>query len=954
MATNENALAQLEGDSGRLDIGFKGSESPRVIPMGATQDMDHLRFEGGAIRKDFGWTTLGDASPSKILALGEHGAFTPSGVQGEIGTYQYFLYRIYLEGLTPVIQTFNQDSGGWIERVRLTERGMFGNWNIINAVAGPPLSGDATFLDDEVTLLIHETDARGDDRALDLATIAVGASLNIQGATWTVDAIVDSGAFYTLTLSPGAQRPATYLNPAQIVLSDAAEVDFEIGVVTAATDFLSTVSIQDVLAVANGLDPIMVWQTVPLFTEDIIAYAGNPLATVGDNESVAVVSGSSGSIQYTVSYSAELLSFSGGVTSVKLTTAVDVDGVEVKTDVQSFSATELRSNLTISFQDAIEAGINVTIRIKALEADAITPTVEELTTELSGSGSFSDRTFTTDSITVPFTVSGDILNVFFHPIRDDSLGPSDPYSVEILVEDNAAPVVIATFGPFDINDPGPQGRSINISSFGFLFTANPVTFQIRIFSSTAPNEDTLELVNVFSDTNRFEFVAGAFALNVIGNELRYSFESGVDDIFHKINPSNFPETVVGFGPNAPTPAPNAKYVASFADRLFGLWDEGDRQQLNASADGNVLMWTRSQVGFPALFQPDDSVNLSLIDNRVDPIDDLNWLHPVSSQIAILGRQRSLMRVFETGNNLLAVGATHWQDGIGTETPYGACQVEGGVMFMGHNRMVYYMTADQVIPVGRDIQEELIKHFIPFERDEWEDSQCMYDTAFQEWYIGVPWNGERNIQRWFIFDLGHYIRTREMRWRRRSVPCSRMTVVHELLRDNLTGSGAGVSARGTVSPEDLPEGPPRPIAPKTSGGIPKERSLVFSDPGLNVQYINEVSDQIAGLNYVGSWESPTLSRGSMGEEATLRTIGLQYAASEDTFVDIDVSGDGGQNYTETKRLILLSTKKQVRRIRVGVNTTGYDLRFRIRFTDTQDEVKIFSYYPSIVTRGRTVL
>ena len=97
MATKEQAQtsfpSQGEGNSGPLDRGFKGKGDPRTIELGSTQDMNQVRIETGAIRRDFGYFELGLPANAKIMALGEHGINFPA--IGTIpATYKALPYRI--------------------------------------------------------------------------------------------------------------------------------------------------------------------------------------------------------------------------------------------------------------------------------------------------------------------------------------------------------------------------------------------------------------------------------------------------------------------------------------------------------------------------------------------------------------------------------------------------------------------------------------------------------------------------------------------------------------------------------------------------------------------------------------------------------------------------------------------------------------------------------------------
>ena len=959
MATKETAQPSLpeqgEGNSGPMDIGFKGAGDPRLIELGATQDMNQIRFEKGAIRREFGNIELLPTATSKILALGEHGINFPGA--GTIpATYTSVPYRIYIDPATKqgVIETF--ELGVWTEKIRSTKEAIEGAWSFSNGLGTTPVDGEAIFNDDQVTLYISQVDKSGINYAVDMSDLVVGqATIEIDGVTWTIDAKgIVVGNVEVWTLSPGAQRPIAYSDPVNLIIYTNAASPAEILTQDMGpTNFLSAVSIQNVLAVADGVHPIMAWTLTPDGASAIDPFTGALLTEIGDSDDATISLATVASTLYEVDFNIDVSFFSGSVTDITLVMAVLVDGIEVAEQAYSYVLAELPvdvNNTIIPFQEQLDVGQIVTLLLKQIIPGGAPLLSESFVREnVNPNAILSDNYQAPNpngfpAISPPPAAANGYYRIQFNPVRTPRAGAASTWSLNVGYLDasnSTQPYVVIDTLVFTSDNPGPQDITLQMGVAPVFDTF--VRFTIN-HPSDAPGVDPLDTSRVaFLSIPTVEWLEGSFVIELLGNSVNYSVITDLVSKFQPITPGNFPELEAGFGPQAPVAAPIAKYLGSFGERLFGLWENGDRQILNASSDGNILMWQLSQTGAPAEFYPDDSVNLTLQDTRVDPIDDLEWLVPVSSQVAILGRKRSMMRVFETGNVSLSVGATHWKDGIGSVYPYAINICEGGVMFLGQNRMVYYMTADQVVPVGMDIQEELVKHLYSDTVEQREMIDSMYDSAQQEWILGVPHDGNIvNITHWYIFDVGKFLSPGDqaMVWRRRTVISQRLSAVQQALDNAITIQ------------QSTQIGVPLPYYPDVNQVL-SDRTLLFSNPLNEVQAITEEILTFNGASVEAHWESPTLSRGPMGEEATLRTVGFQYACEIDTSFFVDVSGDGGQSYTETLEILTVNTNQQVRRVRQAFNTSGYDLRFRVRF-NADTVLKLFSYYPSLVTRGRTVL
>lgn len=206
-------------------------------------------------------------------------------------------------------------------------------------------------------------------------------------------------------------------------------------------------------------------------------------------------------------------------------------------------------------------------------------------------------------------------------------------------------------------------------------------------------------------------------------------------------------------------APAGRYVFSFDDRLVVLQDGVDAQSLAWSVGGDVLD-----------FRGVDSGQIFLVSPRIDSIDALMCGAPLASNVAALIRQRSIMRVFPTGNVAQALGAVHWIEGIGTEARFSLQVVLGGVMFLGHDFMVYYLTEQGPQPVGLTVQQELLERLSD---SDLELVDSAYDVVLGRYILGIPEDGAVSITALWQFDLKRFLERRQVVWWRRPVTAQRL-------------------------------------------------------------------------------------------------------------------------------------------------------------------------------------
>ena len=199
------------------------------------------------------------------------------------------------------------------------------------------------------------------------------------------------------------------------------------------------------------------------------------------------------------------------------------------------------------------------------------------------------------------------------------------------------------------------------------------------------------------------------------------------------------------------PGPGARFVVHFARRLLALQDSGDTQSLAFSVDG--ILNDFEGVGSGQLF---------LVTPVSDPIDDLQGAAIIDSNFLALFRRRSIMRVFETGNPLLAIGAVKWIENLGTRYPFSIRNVRGGVIFLGHDNMMYYLTEQGATAIGLPIHQELIENLT----GDLDLVDSGYDPTFGEYYLGIPEVAATSITLAWIFDVDRFVDNQETIWRRR--------------------------------------------------------------------------------------------------------------------------------------------------------------------------------------------
>jgi hypothetical protein len=160
--------------------------------------------------------------------------------------------------------------------------------------------------------------------------------------------------------------------------------------------------------------------------------------------------------------------------------------------------------------------------------------------------------------------------------------------------------------------------------------------------------------------------------------------------------------------------------------------------------------------------------LFLVDTRSDGIDALQGGAVLNSNFLAVFRQRSIMRAFETGNVQQAIGVVTWIENLGTNCPFSIRNVLGGVMFLGHDSMMYFLNEQGPQSVGLPIHQEIIEDLT----GDLSLVDSAWDPTFGEYYLGIPVGPTTEIVKVWVFDVDRFLKTQETVWRRKPMDVQR--------------------------------------------------------------------------------------------------------------------------------------------------------------------------------------
>lgn len=162
-----------------------------------------------------------------------------------------------------------------------------------------------------------------------------------------------------------------------------------------------------------------------------------------------------------------------------------------------------------------------------------------------------------------------------------------------------------------------------------------------------------------------------------------------------------------------------RYLGIFADRVVVLISDGDHQKARWCVRGDPRDWIGAGAGE------------NIIASNSEPVDTLQALEPLTSDMAVLFRKSSKMRVVATGQLEPALAFFNWIEKIGTESPFSVIPVPDGLMYLASNKQVYFLTEGGEIQVGLPIFEEF-----KYNLSNLEEVEAVYDPDEQDYILCV--------------------------------------------------------------------------------------------------------------------------------------------------------------------------------------------------------------------------
>lgn len=615
------------------------------------------------------------------------------------------------------------------------------------------------------------------------------------------------------------------------------------------------VSYFDAVFIADGVRVYKWDQSNTLNDQDDDFTSSNSMVDEGDYTQATIVPGGAYLQKYQAHYEVEITGPSEEGASV--TMSVEHDGEEVATGQTSIPASslttrnELFAHQIIDLIREIDSSDTLTLKIKAIVQRPVVRTnnlSQDTGTPLWKGTKTPSREAYGDSYLFSFFLTG---------TGDSEIG--------FYVNDGGGWVEEDSF----VFSPGANEWPLVVDGLGSgsSFGLHVKTGTLAIYSASVEWDEPFEVaVHGFNQGTDGDLEAGV-TYQTVGT------------------PANT-LTRVDKDPGAPTDYLQARYLGAFGNRILALQEDGDLQTIAWSVNGDPDDWVGTGSGS------------SILEGIGDPIDELLALQPLSSSLAALFRKRSVMRVQLTGNASAPFSFNRWLDNVGTESPFSVAGVPSGLMFLGHDKVVYFLSETDFLPIGGPIQEELEQNVGNLGVVE----GC-YDPASQEYILGVPGASGNDISTAWVFDFAAFQINRTIRWYRRTRSMNRLVAV-------------------------------------------QSKDLYYSGSDFITRRYDKLS-VISGAY----WESPTLNRKDPRAEYMLNRVVLKYRADSATTITIQASGDGGLTWTSgfKSAVTVNETDKEIRRAFQGFEVSGYDLRFRILYP-SDATVLLYDWVATLVERG----
>lgn len=505
--------------------------------------------------------------------------------------------------------------------------------------------------------------------------------------------------------------------------------------------YISGVSAQGALYFAEG-SQILCWlEELAKIDQGDDFPISNSLTAVGATAIATIVPGSATALDYDINYDLTVNSSPAQDTEITLEflhlAVVLGEKTFIIARTETFPVTFL--NEKFEFLRQIDNADTVTIRVKEAEGGGITA-VNDLVNSAGGGGD-PDLIGNKSNPGVPA-----IDDKYTFNITVDPLGSGCTVEVGLYADFGAGFIFLTSVFIVEAGDQGQATVEVTIAGLTNLDAAFGVNFEsISGGGCNLPADATFSagLQSVSWNKSNADF-------SVHGHNIAINL-----DVTAGVTYQTTGAAVTSFLPI--DPGPGAKYLAHFARRLIALQDLGDTQVFSFSADG--ILTDFEGVGSGKLF---------LVETRSDAIDSLQGAAVLNSNFLAVFRQRSIMRAFESGNIDQAIGVVSWIENMGTNCPFSVRNVLGGVIFLGHDNMVYFLTENGLIAVGLPIHQELITDLT----GDLTLVDAGYDPTFAEYYLGIPVGAGVAISRVWVFDVDRYLDNGAKVWREKPMDIQR--------------------------------------------------------------------------------------------------------------------------------------------------------------------------------------
>jgi len=363
-----------------------------------------------------------------------------------------------------------------------------------------------------------------------------------------------------------------------------------------------------------------------------------------------------------------------------------------------------------------------------------------------------------------------------------------------------------------------------------------------------------------------------------------------------------------------TNCPPARYLCSFADRLFlGFTEESGSKPMRIkwSVSGDITDWTGTGSGY------------------YDLLDSSDWITglQVMGGSMVIFKEESIYVANRTGIPQPAVRVNSWVDGVGCYSPRSILNIGDEILFMSLDPVIYSLSKAGIKPISDLIAQFLLEYANPTYL---ERSFAIDNSLYSEYWLFIADAVSNYPNQVFAFNYDNKTWWyHDLAMRAGGYYQMRATYTF----DNQP-PGDFDSDVGSFDDREGLEGFPTNIFSGIDGKIYEMDGNDLTDDGLIIQsefHSKDLTDPRAAL--LGG----------------LKLI-IEYYADSPVTIKVEISRDGGVTYSESVNVNLLATAGEIEWAHCDFIVTGHRLRFRISDVITSGTYRILKVKPKLITRG----